>query len=474
MIMKKICLIFSVLFTSTLVFAQTPPVSYKKQPSLGISFFMKDYPTPAAISNTSISAVLRDDKWTKLGDMIPGLSVNYLTGLSENVDFAAGLGGSFGRYPFKPNTVTSPNKDGFLLTLDANLNIKLLSDKYFLVPYATVGVGASMYEGSYFAAYMPIGVGLQFNLGSGTFLNLTAVSQTTITDLSTESYNYGLGFVSNIKDKPAPVLAPTPVEVDTDSDGIMDSKDKCPTVKGTVKYDGCPVPDTDGDGINDDNDKCPKVKGTAKYNGCPVPDTDGDGINDEDDKCPSKKGTAKYNGCPIPDTDGDGINDEEDKCPSVAGVARYQGCPIPDSDKDGINDEEDKCPNTPGVASNNGCPDLKEQYNFQANNIQFNTGNATLTKAAIAELNKLATILNEHAEIKKVAIEGHTDNTGKAENNQKLSERRAAAVQAYLVKKGVDASRLSNVGLGDTKPAGDNATKEGKALNRRVEFKVGE
>jgi hypothetical protein len=94
----------------------------------------------------------------------------------------------------------------------------------------------------------------------------------------------------------------------------------------------------------------------------PPVDTDGDGIPDNRDKCPTVPGVAKYEGCPIPDTDGDGINDELDKCPTVPGVAKYNGCPIPDTDGDGINDEEDKCPKTPGIASNYGCPEMIFHY----------------------------------------------------------------------------------------------------------------
>ena len=58
-----------------------------------------------------------------------------------------------------------------------------------------------------------------------------------------------------------------------------------------------------------------------------VKDTDKDGINDENDKCPTVPGLERYQGCPIPDTDGDGLNDEEDKCPQVAGRAADYGCP---------------------------------------------------------------------------------------------------------------------------------------------------
>ncbi|HLO82729.1 MAG TPA: OmpA family protein [Chitinophagaceae bacterium] len=229
-----------------------------------------------------------------------------------------------------------------------------------------------------------------------------------------------------------------------------------------------PPADRDNDGIADPNDKCPDVPGLAKYQGCPIPDSDKDGINDEQDKCPQVPGLAKYQGCPIPDTDKDGINDEEDKCPQVPGLARYQGCPIPDADGDGINDEEDKCPTIAGIPENGGCPAI----NFKSENIQFVSGSSTLTSGAKTELNKLVKILNQDYPDIKIAIEGHTDNTGKAEKNQVLSEKRAESVKTYLVSKKVAAERLSTSGFGADQPIADNATAAGKAKNRRVTFKV--
>ncbi|MFN5476871.1 MAG: OmpA family protein, partial [Sphingobacteriales bacterium] len=172
--------------------------------------------------------------------------------------------------------------------------------------------------------------------------------------------------------------------------------------------------------------------------------------------------------CPIPDSDKDGLNDEEDKCPTVAGLAKYQGCPIPDTDNDGVNDEEDKCPTIAGPAENGGCPKI----NFNAAAVQFVSGSCTLTTGAKAELNKLVKILNEEYPDVKIAIEGHTDNTGKAEKNQSLSECRANAVKSYLVSKKVAGERLSAAGFGQDKPVADNTTKEGQAKNRRVEFHV--
>ena len=257
---------------------------------------------------------------------------------------------------------------------------------------------------------------------------------------------------------------------DTDHDGFNDEVDKCVTVAGLAKYEGCPIPDTDNDGINDEVDKCVKVAGLAKYNGCPIPDTDGDGINDEVDKCPNQAGIAKYNGCA--DTDGDGITDDNDKCPTQAGVAAYNGCPIPDRDMDGVLDPDDKCPDIKGPADNGGCPKI-ENAKFNTQRIQFVTGSATLTAASKTMIKEGAKLLNsEDFKNLKVEVRGHTDDVGKDESNMKLSQNRANAVMAELVKNGVASSRITAVGFGETMPMADNKTSEGRAQNRRVAFDV--
>lgn len=228
-----------------------------------------------------------------------------------------------------------------------------------------------------------------------------------------------------------------------------------------------PAPkDTDGDGIPDDNDACPTVAGPKVLGGCP--DKDGDGIADKDDACPEVAGPRSFNGCP--DKDGDGIQDSKDKCPEVAGVAKYEGCPIPDKDNDGVADDEDRCPETAGPVSNFGCPKL-EEMNFNARNVTFVTGSAKLTRQASQELDELVTIMAKYPKL-AVNIDGYTDNTGKPETNQKLSQTRADAVKTYLVGKGVDAARLTATGYGQEKPLGDNKTSAGRAQNRRVEFSV--
>jgi OOP family OmpA-OmpF porin len=451
--MKKIIFSLIALGLSAGLFAQTLP-SYKKRPSLGLNFFFKDVTTAGLIAQNSVAGVLSNKQWANLSQMAPGLSFSYYNGITDHLDFTSTLGGTFTKYPFSANSgIARDNNSGFLLEASAGVNLKLLTDEYIVVPYAHVGIGASMYRGNYFAAYLPVGLGLQISLGEGTYVNTLFGYNNKVSNASINHFNYSIGITSPLKDKTPPVVvapppppAPVVVEADTDGDGIVDSKDKCPTVAGTAKYDGCPVPDTDGDGINDENDKCITVKGLPQYNGCPVPDRDRDGINDVDDKCPD-----------------------------VAGVARYQGCPIPDRDKDGINDEEDKCPDVPGVRENNGCPLVKEEIvkkvNTSAKAIFFQTNSAKLLPKSFPALNAVVAVLKEDGAL-KLDIEGHTDITGGDKINVPLSKDRAKSVYDYMVSQGIDAARLSSEGYASSQPIADNKTAAGRAQNRRVVMKL--
>jgi len=88
-----------------------------------------------------------------------------------------------------------------------------------------------------------------------------------------------------------------------------------------------------------------------------------------------------------------------------------------------------------------------------------------------AELNKLIAFLKANPKL-VIEIGGHTDNVGKPKDNQLLSENRAKAVKDYLVENGIDFNRLKTKGYGDTTPIASNETDEGRAENRRTEFKV--
>jgi OmpA-OmpF porin, OOP family len=415
--------------------------------AIGLSFFLNDFVTADRIRSTSLSNVFREKQWAKIRDMSPGLALSYFKGIGKHVDIAANLGGSFVNYPLPDRASFSSEK--FLLQADAAFNLKMVSEKYWVQPYIIAGIGAHMYAGKYFGAYLPTGLGLKVNFFDDAHLFVTTQYRVPVTKETTEYHFFNqIGIAGRIGKVKEPELKPLPPPppVDTDGDGLIDSVDKCPTVPGLQKYQGCPIPDTDQDGINDEEDKCPSVSGLARYQGCPIPDTDKDGINDEEDKCASQPGPASNQGCPFVDTDGDGIADPDDKCPNLFGIPENQGCPA-------VKEEVIKA------------------VNYAAQNIYFATGKYTLLSRSFKGLDEVAKVMKEDAQLQMV-IEGHTDDVGADAANQKLSENRAAAVKNYLVKKGVDASRVNSTGYGETQPVADNKTAAGKQKNRRVELKL--
>jgi len=237
--------------------------------------------------------------------------------------------------------------------------------------------------------------------------------------------------------------------LDTDGDGVPDTLDKCPGTPSGAKVDpkGCPL-DRDGDGFYDYQDQCPDTPAGIAVDGygC-TPDTDRDGVDDHLDKCPGTPTdiAVDKNGC-APDSDGDGVADYLDQCPKTpAGVPVGKwGCPL-DSDGDGVTDDQDKCPNTPRGATVNpaGCWVLA--------GLTFATNKADIQPKFYSVLNEVIQVMNREPSL-KIEVQGHTDNRGSATYNQKLSEKRAAAVMEYLANKGIDKQRLKAVGYGLTRP----------------------
>ncbi len=255
---------------------------------------------------------------------------------------------------------------------------------------------------------------------------------------------------------------PAPKVLDRDKDGIPDADDACPDVPGPAATRGCP--DKDGDGIVDSKDACPDVPGPAATQGCP--DKDGDGIVDSKDACPDVPGPAATQGCP--DKDKDGIADKDDRCPEQAGPKEFQGCP--DRDKDGVPDIDDKCPDVPGLKEYQGClPEKAKAFTGAIKGINFATGSAKVLSSSFKVLDAAVAVLKEFPTM-RLRIEGHTDDVGADDFNQKLSQDRADSVRAYLVGKDIAEDRLEAVGYGETKPVQDNKTSAGRAANRRTEF----
>lgn len=173
----------------------------------------------------------------------------------------------------------------------------------------------------------------------------------------------------------------------------------------------------------------------------------------------------------VVDQDGDGVDDSKDQCPNTPKGVKVTalGCAI-DSDADGVADYLDKCPGTTaGVEVNaEGC-DMVASMTITTTANHFGFDSAVLKPAMKDVLDDVAAQLNASGVEESLDIVGHTDSTGPEAYNQKLSEKRAQAVANYLAKKGLG-NDMSVSGMGETAPVASNATRDGRAMNRRVEI----
>ncbi|WP_083858336.1 OmpA family protein [Gallaecimonas xiamenensis] len=147
---------------------------------------------------------------------------------------------------------------------------------------------------------------------------------------------------------------------------------------------------------------------------------------------------------------------------------------VVDSDKDGVPDESDACPGTPAnyKVDERGCTKYETETVTEKLLVNFDTNSATVKPQYYPELQRVATFMKDFPQL-DVVIEGHTDDTGAADYNLKLSERRAASVGEALASQfGIDRARIKTVGYGEGRPTMEGTSKEARAANRRIEAKL--
>lgn len=201
-------------------------------------------------------------------------------------------------------------------------------------------------------------------------------------------------------------------------------------------------------------------------------DSDNDRVGDRIDRCPNTPIGMPVDrfGCPQ-DSDMDGVTTNKDLCPGSRPGADVDihGCEN-DEDEDGVPDHRDSCPSTrAGVRTDvRGC-EIRDIISLPG--ISFETGSDALISGTEYLLQEAADTLNKHPEI-RIEVAGHTDDVGNAMANEGLSERRAETVHAFLIRYGVDESRLTFRGYGESQPIADNSSAAGRAVNRRVELRL--
>jgi outer membrane protein OmpA-like peptidoglycan-associated protein len=293
---------------------------------------------------------------------------------------------------------------------------------------------------------------------------------------------------------------------DRDGDKIIDKQDACPDEAGPTEFNGCP--DTDGDKIIDKEDECPQEPGLEQFKGCP--DKDGDGIQDKLDLCPEKPGPERTQGCPevklfLIDTQGNSLRSVTR---TREGSFSFDDLPADDvvlfrlegDDTDTINEikvmvggvakralrdgkdklfrfivlkpdanklKEEEVKDVPIKLNKEEQEVLKKAFD----NLEFATAKDVIKPESFSSLDELAALLAKKPEW-RLKISGHTDNQGKAATNLKLSEKRAKAIQNYLISKGIAKDRFKVEWFGSKKPIADNKTEAGRQKNRRVEMLI--
>jgi outer membrane protein OmpA-like peptidoglycan-associated protein len=291
---------------------------------------------------------------------------------------------------------------------------------------------------------------------------------------------------------------------DRDGDGIIDKLDSCPDVKGLPQFHGCP--DRDGDGVIDKEDGCPDETGLPKNHGCP--DRDGDGVIDKMDLCPDKAGPADNEGCPVVklmvlDADHHVVRTAKQRHDGTFNFENLSSDPntlysMEGDDTDSMkvlhlvvdgkaktvfrsasSKEFKLLPHDPSKMSTMEEVDvpikltkIEEQILKKAfSNLEFETGKDVILPASYTSLDELEKMMKKKPEW-KLRLSGYTDNSGKKEENMKLSEKRALAVAKYLTGKGIAENRFKVLWFGAEHPIAPNSTPAGRQKNRRVEMLI--
>ena len=164
---------------------------------IGVSFNLYDFATAARIRSTSLSSVLRDEKWARLGEMSPGISLHCFKGLKKNVDFAGTISGTLINYP-QPN---KPNEgvNKFVFSLDAVAQLKLVGEEFWFQPFASMGVGTHKI-GTTWGGFVPVGLGINIDLLNQGKLFISSQYRIPISNESgSNHYFHSIGISSNIK-----------------------------------------------------------------------------------------------------------------------------------------------------------------------------------------------------------------------------------------------------------------------------------
>jgi outer membrane protein OmpA-like peptidoglycan-associated protein len=405
------------------------------------------------------------------------------------------LQASFSSWWFPAERAAGTDADGQQYSVTGGLRLEpMLGSAGRLFVDGNVGLGIT---GAQNRVTVDVGLGYEFSLTRGVGLGPVVryghlFSEAGGQDFPSDAQYWSGGLSLSLR-----VVRPPPTPLDADGDGVFDDDDACPTEAAGARPDpeqrGCPTRerDRDGDRVMDAQDLCPDVPQGATPDtrrvGCPAVDSDRDGVFDAQDLCATTPqgdhpDPARL-GCPDGDDDADGVFNHTDQCPQEAmGLqpdAARAGCPLADRDRDTVPDATDACPDVVGAPDinprRNGCPGLvvvRDGMIVILQPVFFATNRDRILPPSVRVLTAVVSALRAQPVIRRIGIEGHTDNVGGDEANLSLSQRRAQAVATWLIQHGIDAARVEARGFGASRPIVPNDVASGRAANRRVEFHI--
>lgn len=511
---------FLIIFSLVLLQLPAQTTINNKPATVSMHIFYTDFSTASKIRSSSLSNVLQNKLWSALNNMQMGLGFTYHKGITRKLDFAAAIDGSFTDYLYKSGSTNGSSQ--FLLDLQTAVNIKLLTDAHTIVPYFTSGVGMQVYKGKV-GMYIPAGVGVQFNILNEAMV-FTNAQYRIATDANTNyHFYYSVGIGSKIGLKRKEKLIELPIEVVKPVEEplppaplklisknieitVLDEATRQPLTNVAVT-----LKDGDGqvwNGVTNISGKTIftavasanySITGSLNNINATIANIDKNTFNTEvnpllvtlthnDPRFTLVGNTMdKSIGQPVANTKVNITNStqhtteittsgEPDGAFSTQLVAASEFVIF--AQKAGFISNIEKISTiglnrsaTLYVNLELGISEARAGKQIVLNNIYFEVGKAVLNARSSTDLLKLVQFLKDNPTT-KLEIQGYTDNTGNAQINKLLSEKRARSVVNYLVTNGVDKDRLSAKGFGALQPLGENITAEGKAKNRRVEMKV--
>lgn len=521
--MKK-CITLLLILVASCTNAQT----FIKPASIGIHYSYTDFETVTKIKSSSFNNVLKNNQWAIPAEMMTGLGIDFLKGITHHIDFAASLNYTKGINAYN---LPSTNLASFsLFTMDGLINWKLFSDKYYVRPYMSTGLGVYIQNGT--GMYAPLGVGLQFNIFNAAILNLQSQYRLPFKNGDNSNLYYQLGFATSIVKKKtvaakieAPIVKPIVVAAPIISAPIVtapiveinqrikdiqvlvvDEETLSPLPMVQISLQSATIP-TLQTAITDQKGQAvfPKVK-SANYTIT--------GTLNQLNTTTDSIGTMHFNADTNPITIKLRHRDPRFTLVGQA-IDKSTSLPVGAAIITVVN-------NTKGITSATNSLEKEGSFNIQLaagsdftvtgkkngflsniekistknltrsttlyvqlaldiqetqlgksiilNKIYFETGKSDVNTQTSADLDKLVLFLNDNPTI-QLEVSGHTDHIGTEAKNKILSLSRAKSIVDYLIKNKIDPARLRSLGFGSTKPIASNSNEAGRLQNRRVEIK---